>query len=93
MNSSFESTEKKDIAVAVELAAAIGEAIRELGSVPSGHLYARLMDRMAIEDYEAAIGLLIRTRLVRREPSHLLVWAGSTSKSNVVPDGANRRQI
>lgn len=77
MNTSSESAKEKDIAVAVQLAVAIGESIQELGSVPSGHLYARLMDRMTIEDYEAAIGLLIRTRLVRREPFHLLVWAGS----------------
>jgi hypothetical protein len=92
MNTFSESTETKDIAVTVDVAVAIGETIRELGSVPSGQLYARLMGRMSIEDYEAAIGLLIRTRLVRREPSHLLVWAGSESKSNAVPDGANQRQ-
>lgn len=93
MNISSDSSEKEAITSAVEIATAIGEAIRELGSVPSSHLYANLMGHMNIEEYEAVIGLLVSAGLVRREPSHLLVWTGSASKSNAVPDGANRQQI
>jgi len=59
-----------------EVAIAIAGAIKELGSVPSGHLYARLMDQMSLATYEKIVGALIGAGLVRKEPSHLLVWIG-----------------
>lgn len=55
---------------------AIAECIRSLGSIPSGHLYARLMGHMSLETYEAFIGILIETGKVHRHPSHLLEWVG-----------------
>lgn len=55
---------------------AIADCIRRLGSVPSGHLYARLMGHMSLETYEALIGILIEAGKVKRHPSHLLVWIG-----------------
>ena len=61
---------------AVAMAVAVGDAIRELGSIPSGHLYARLMGHLSLEEYNEIISTLARTGLVRREGSHLLVWAG-----------------
>jgi hypothetical protein len=61
---------------AVRVAHAIAEAIRNLGEVPSGHLYARVMGVMDLRQYEQVIDLLIDARLVEREPSHLLRWIG-----------------
>jgi len=55
---------------------AIAECIRELGSVPSGHLYARLMEYMSIETYEKLIGILVEAGKIKRHPSHLLEWVG-----------------
>ena len=53
---------------------AIAEAIRELGSVPSGHLYARLMDRFSLDQYESLIQILVRENLITRGNDHLLRW-------------------
>lgn len=57
----------------VQVIKAIADAIRELGSVPSGHLYAQLMGKMSLECYERIIGILKNTGLVN-ENNHLLIW-------------------
>lgn len=54
---------------------AIAEAIRELGEIPSGHLYAQVMSRMTLPTYEAIIDRLIGAELVSRQ-NHLLKWIG-----------------
>ena len=45
---------------------AIADAIKELGSVPSGHLYARVMGYMSLDVYDSVINRLIGAGLVRR---------------------------
>jgi hypothetical protein len=58
---------------------AVADAIRELGRVPAGHLYAHLMGHgITKAGFDSIIGLLTReadgvTPLVRRE-GHELVW-------------------
>jgi len=69
------STTSDAIAV-VRVAHAVAETIRELGQVPSGHLYARLMGVMELHQYEQVIGLLVDARLVDRDRNHLLRWIG-----------------
>lgn len=54
---------------------AIGEAIRELRSVPSGHLYARLCGSVSFDDYNRAIGLLVKIGKISNT-GHLLTWNG-----------------
>lgn len=66
-------TNQEKAALAIVLA--VGEAIKELGSVPSGHLYAQLMGRMSLETYNKVIGLLVKTGAVKDE-NHLLTWVG-----------------
>jgi hypothetical protein len=56
---------------------AVAEAIRELGSVPSGHLYAQLMGQLSLESYGAILRTLKGAGLVE-EKSHLLTWVGPT---------------
>lgn len=56
-------------------AAALGEAIRALGEVPSGHLYARVMGYMTLARYEAAIRYLKEIGDVA-EAGHVLTWVG-----------------
>lgn len=70
------SYSKEQYTAAIKTTAAVAECIRELGSVPSGHLWARLMDRLTFEEYESIIRVLINTGLIRQEPSHLLMWIG-----------------
>jgi len=55
---------------------ALADAIRDLEQVPSGHLYAAVMSHMSLATYESFISTLIKSDLVRRENSHLLVWIG-----------------
>ena len=60
------------IAILKELAT----AIQQLGSVPSGHLYARsCMSFMSAETFQMFIGALVRTGLVT-EKNHLFTWVG-----------------
>ena len=54
---------------------ALAEAIRGLGSVPSGHLYARIMDKISLSDYERVISILTNRKLIKNE-NHLLTWIG-----------------
>lgn len=65
----------EQVTAAIRAAAAVGDAIRELGSVPSGHLYARLMGHMSLDTYNKLIGLLKQADLVKEE-NHLLTWIG-----------------
>lgn len=55
--------------------AAIAEAIRKLGTVPSGHLYASLMGHLSLDQYQQIIGRLKRAGLVS-ESYHELTWIG-----------------
>ena len=53
---------------------AIAEAIRELGSVPSGHLYAQVINHLSLDQYESAIQILVGQKLVTRTNNEL-VWS------------------
>jgi hypothetical protein len=61
---------------AVRVCAAVAEAIRSLGEVPSGHLYARLMSDMDLATSQRIIAALVGAGLVRQDDSHLLTWIG-----------------
>lgn len=54
---------------------AVGAAIKELGRVPSGHLYARLMGTVSLDVYQIMIDSLKRAGMVR-EVAHELIWIG-----------------
>lgn len=60
---------------AIEAISAISSAIKALGCVPSGHLYARVMAHMDIHRYNAIIGALKRAKLVE-EKNYELTWVG-----------------
>lgn len=55
---------------------ALGSAIREAKSIPSGHLYAAVMGHFSIGEYMSAIGILKDVGLVK-ESNHLLTWIES----------------
>lgn len=59
---------------------AIADCLRDLGEVPSGEFYARLMampgfNNMSATDYQALIDSLKRARLIS-EKGHMLTWIG-----------------
>lgn len=51
---------------------AIGRAIKALGSIPSGHLYARLISKMSIDTYLGYIDILERAGVIQVDSSHLI---------------------
>jgi len=57
------------------IAIAVTEAIRELGSIPSGRLYAQLMARMTLDVYNLVIESIKKTGAIE-EKNHVLIWAG-----------------
>ena len=69
-----------DIQAAIAVIVAVGDAIRELRQVPSGELYARMMEHLSLENYQKVIETLKGAGLVREEQSHLLVWIGGDRK-------------
>ena len=70
-------TDKNQIRGALEIALAVGDAIKELGSVPSGVLYAQVMGHMSLETYNKIIGLLVGAGVVS-EKNHVLTWIGGS---------------
>lgn len=66
---------KAQIGAALAVAGTIGKAIRELGQVPSGVLYAQVCGVMSYTAYQGAVGLLKHAGVVT-EQNHLLTWVG-----------------
>jgi hypothetical protein len=60
----------------IQVVRAVADAIKELGSVPSGHLYAQLMCRLELREYGRVIEILVDGGLVQKDASHLLTWIG-----------------
>lgn len=61
--------------VLVQTVNVVGEAIKELGEVPSGHLYASVMGYTDIHTYNTIIGLLVKAGKITNK-GHLLKWVG-----------------
>lgn len=57
----------------------VASAIQEVGEVPSGHLYAALMGKLTINDYNYIIDTLKGAGVVE-EKYHLLKWIGPARK-------------
>ena len=65
----------EQIVAAFGILLAIGDTIQALGSVPSGELYARVMGKVDIGTYNAAIDKLKSCDLIT-ESAHVLTWIG-----------------
>ena len=52
---------------------AIADAIKELKEVPSGHLYARLMGKLSLDQYNTVIEILTDAKWIKVE-YHLITW-------------------
>jgi hypothetical protein len=55
----------------------IADAIRDAKEIPSGHLYAAVMEWVDLCGYEKIISILKRAGLVEETPAHLLRWKGN----------------
>lgn len=72
---------KEQVNAALEMVRAVGDAIREAGEVPSGHLYAVLMGKVDLAGYERMVDMLVGAGLVERAPNHLLRWVGPAKEA------------
>lgn len=81
-------SEDKFTYAAIQLIRAVGDTIRDLGEVPSGHLYARLMDRINERTYNAIIDQLKRAKLVEQR-GYRLIWIGPPAPDKNAPPCAN----
>jgi len=66
----------KEVSAAVAIVRAIADVIRELDKVPSGTLYAMLMDKFTLDEYNLMIDMMIKHGWVKRSGSHMLTWIG-----------------
>lgn len=60
------------------LVKSFAEIIRAAGSIPSGHLYVQVMNKMSLDQYALIIETLKSAGLVREAQSHLLTWVEPT---------------
>jgi len=67
---------KEEVKAALEILTVVAGLIRELGTVPAGHLYAQLADKMDLAGFEKMIGILVDQGFVKRYQSGLLQWMG-----------------
>lgn len=72
-----EDLKRKQIKAAFDLCQALGETIKELGSIPESKLYACVIGRISLEDFNAAIATLERLSIVERTQMHVLKWIGN----------------
>lgn len=68
-------TTATEIHAAMELMATAVGAIRDAGSMPSGHLYAAMSNHLTMGGYEAMLRQILRTGLVRQH-GDVLDWVG-----------------
>ena len=66
---------KEQIKATLDTVRVIADAVRQLGSVPNGILYAQVMPHMGFETYQRIIQTLKNCGLVKEE-SNVLTWVG-----------------
>ena len=67
---------RKMVEAAIKRMMAIGDCIRDLGEVPSGELYGRLMAAgLTLSEYNTIIDALKRAKLISVS-GHLIKWVG-----------------
>jgi len=57
-------SEEEKMKAAVAILKVVASTIKELGSIPSGHLYAQLMSKMSLNSYQGMIGTLQRLGII-----------------------------
>jgi hypothetical protein len=61
----------------LELIALLADTIKTLGEVPSGHIYARVMHVLSLEQYNTIINILKNANIIEETNGHLLKWVPS----------------
>jgi len=61
----------------VEVMGAVASVIKEVGSIPSGHLYAQLMGKMSFETYQDMIETMERLNVISVK-NNLITYTANT---------------
>ena len=64
---------KEQIKSGLYLIRAVADAIKEAKEIPSGHLYAMMMNYVSLSEYEKIIGILKNAGIIT-EKMNLLKW-------------------
>lgn len=73
-------------AAAIMICQHVADAIRELRTVPAGHLYAAMMGKgFTLADFNAIIGTLTRAKLIANR-GHVLTWIGPSAATTPVDE-------
>lgn len=68
---------------ALSVILALTEAIRQLGSIPSGHLYAQVCSHMDLQTYTSFIERIKGSGLVTETMGGMLTWVGPAIAAEV----------
>jgi hypothetical protein len=68
------ATTKEQVGAVLGVLQALADVVRASGRVPNGHLYARVMGSVSLDQYNQLVGVLVRSGVVRLEHDEL-VWA------------------
>lgn len=64
------------VSAALDIVRIVADCIKELGAVPSGHLYARLMPHMTFGTYAMILDVLTHGGLIKIE-NNVITWIGA----------------
>lgn len=67
----------------LDLVMLFANAIRDVGQMPEGKLYAQVMGHMDLATFRSAVDMLIRCELVKRDALHVLTWIGPAKEQTL----------
>lgn len=69
------TVDRKEVEAAKEIVRTIRDAIKELGRVPSGTLYATVCGHLSLTSYQYVLSIIQAAGLIKIE-NHEIIWIG-----------------
>jgi endo-1,4-beta-mannosidase len=66
----------------MNLVTVIGSGIQKLGGIPSGYLYAQMMDMVSIDEYQLVLATLVKLKVISVK-NHYITWIGPALSQSV----------
>ena len=71
---------------AVRIALAVSDAIRQLGTVPAGHLYVQVQHKLNMEAFQSLLTFLEDAELITYSRDHVITWIGPSKNGDLRDD-------
>ena len=68
-----------ETAAALMIIRAVADAVRDLGQVPEGELYAAIMGHLSLDAFNRVLEILKRGGMIQVR-GHLVIWTGPDQK-------------